>query len=104
VVPVEAITARARQIKPGEVAVAIVGGLLFAAGWLVMGALRGAWFVLAFIAAGFMTGWDRNAGRAARPRRGDLVEEIERLRAELGRFTDQSAGGPGLAGPLGGQQ
>lgn len=86
VVPVEKISERARELRPGRVAQSVIGGLLFALGWLVMNTLRGAWWVISWCLAGFLTGWDSAAHRQPRRSRGDLEAEVEQLRAMVTRL------------------
>jgi len=86
-VPIDEITADARQARPGRALLGLIGGILFALGWLtakVFGVLflSGAW---CFSAA--KIGW-----RSARneplnqPSLEQLIAENQRLRAELSRL------------------
>lgn len=93
-VPVEEITARARQIKLGHVLLTVLGAVLIGAAWcaakllLITWAL--AWGWIRWVIAAFMVGWDSAAKSTklhSRPSRESLEAEVARLRQELARLT-----------------
>jgi len=56
-VPVERITARARQARPGRAALAVIGGILFCVGWVVAKTFRVAWLAVVWCAFAVAEGW-----------------------------------------------
>lgn len=86
-VPIDAITADARQAHPGRAALGLIGGLLFMAGWVsrkIFGILflSGSWCFSAI-----RIGWRSAAGEPlGGPDIPALLAENDRLRKELGRL------------------
>jgi hypothetical protein len=62
-VPTDRISARAKALSAGRVALTVVAGVLFGVGWLVAKTLGGAWFVLAWCFAAMQVGWTDARGR-----------------------------------------
>jgi hypothetical protein len=83
-VPVDQISERARQARPGRVALTVLAGALFAAGWLVAKTLAVAWLGVAWCFTAARMGW-RDA-RGDQPSRSSLREENERLRQQIQRM------------------
>ena len=93
-VPVDEITARARQIRLGHILLTVTGALIIAAGWCLGKILLLAWFLLwgwvKWVLAAFMVGWDTAAKSTklqSRPSRDVLEAENARLRQEIARLT-----------------
>jgi hypothetical protein len=94
-VPVEEITRQAREVHPGRVLLTVIGGLLFAAGWLAAKLAGAAWLALAWSGTAVQVGW-RDA-RGTSPPPPDLAEVLadnQRLRLQIARLE----GGPAPAG------
>jgi hypothetical protein len=87
-VPIDTITADARQAKPGRAILGLIGGLLFALGWVaakIFGVLflAGAWCFSAV-----KIGWRSAQGKAlSQPSVEQLLAENAQLRLELSRVT-----------------
>jgi hypothetical protein len=64
-VPVDEITARARQARPGRAILTAIAAILFALGWLAARTLTGLWLALAWSGTAVKVGW-----QAGRPPRG----------------------------------
>lgn len=86
-VPLDEITADARQAKPGRAALGLIGGLLFMIGWCsreVFGVLflSGAWTFSAV-----KLGWRAAGGETlTKPDPQAVLEENRRLRLEIERL------------------
>ena len=65
-VPLERISAEARELRFARTVLTLLGGLLFGLGWIVARACRAAWATLAWSAAAVRVGW--REGLAGRPR------------------------------------
>jgi len=86
-VPVDEITATANRITPGRSAAAIIGGLLFAVGWLIAKAAGGIWFVAKWSFAAALIGWKSARGEPLlQPDIGRVLAENAALREEVRRL------------------
>lgn len=65
-VPVEQITAQARQVGFWRTLLAVLAGLLFGLGWLTARFLGGLWLVLVWCAVAVRVGWQEGRGNARR--------------------------------------
>ena len=83
-VPVDEITARAREVKFGRTVKRVLIGILFAAGWAAAKTLGVAWLGLTFCWSAVDMGW-RDA-RGNKPSRSALREENRLLRQEIARL------------------
>ena len=83
-VPVDEITARAREARPGRVALTILAGLLFGTAWVAAKSLGLAWLGVSWCFTALRLGW-RDA-RGNQPSRASLREENDRLRQQLARL------------------
>jgi hypothetical protein len=71
-IPVDAITARARQARPGRTALAVLGSVLLGLGWLAYKTFAVAWLALAWCGCAVAEGWQeaRKAEAVRRARAG----------------------------------
>lgn len=83
-IPVDEITARAREAKPGRVALTVLAALLFGAGWVAAKSLAVAWLGVSWCFTAARLGW-RDA-RGNQPSRASLREENARLRQQIARL------------------
>lgn len=84
----DAISERARSARPGRALLALIGGLLFAAGWLAAKAFRVLFFSGAWAWAAMAVGWRQARGEPPRgPSAEQLLAENDALRKELARIT-----------------
>lgn len=86
-VPIDAITADARQARPGRVLLALFGAVFIAIGWTVAKVfgvifLSGAWCM-----SSMKYGWRIANGTLARPTWDQLYAENQKLRAEIDRLS-----------------
>jgi hypothetical protein len=82
-----AVTERAQAASPGRTALAIVGGLLFAIGWVVAKAAHLAFYCSAWSWAAVAVGWRQARGEAPRgPSAEQLLAENDALRKALARI------------------
>ena len=93
-VPVDEITARARQIRLGHILLTVLGAVLIGVAWCVAKILLLTWALLwgwvKWVLAAFMVGWDTAAKSTklqSRPSRDVLEAENARLRQELARLS-----------------
>lgn len=87
-VPVDEITAQAREVRPGRVVAGLIGGLLFVIGWVLAKSWRVAFFAGAWCAVAVRTGWRQAQGKPlSQPSLEKVLAENARLRAELARVT-----------------
>ncbi len=64
-VPVEEITAEAREVKFGRTLLTVIAGILYGIGWVVAKAFNGLWLVMAWCAVAVKLGWmEARKGRA----------------------------------------
>jgi uncharacterized membrane protein YedE/YeeE len=68
-VPVDRITIRARQVRPGRVALLVAAGLLYGLGWVIAKACGVLWLVLVWCWIAVGEGW-REAQKGREPDRG----------------------------------
>lgn len=86
-VPIDAITADARQADPGRAVLGLIGGLLFIVGWVIRKIfgvlfLSGAWTFSAV-----KLGWRAAGGEELnKPDLQQILDENRRLRLELERL------------------
>ena len=83
-VPVDEITARAREARPGRVALTVLAAVLFGAGWAAAKSLSLAWLGVSWCFTAARLGW-RDA-RGNQPARASLREENDRLRQQIARL------------------
>lgn len=85
---IAAITAQARQAKPGQAALSVIGGLLFTVGWVIAKVFAVLWLSAAWCFAATRMGWRQARGIPLdQPSVEDVLAENIRLRAELSRVT-----------------
>lgn len=65
-VPLQRITAEARQVHFGRTVLTIMAGLLFGLGWLVAKTLGGIWLALAWSVTAVRLGWAEARSSTAR--------------------------------------
>lgn len=83
-VPVDEISARAREARPGRVALEVLAWLLMGAGWVTAKTAGVVWLALSWCFTAVRLGW-RDA-RGNQPSRATLREENERLRQAVQRL------------------
>jgi hypothetical protein len=86
-VPLDTITADARQARPGRAVLGLIGGVIFGLFW-VLGKTFGVLFLSgAWCASAAKMGWREAQGRPlSTPSVEAVLEENARLRAELSRM------------------
>jgi hypothetical protein len=67
-VPVDRITARAREAHPGQALIALIAGVLFGLGWLAFKVVRVLWFAAVWCAFAVAEGWREARKSAVVPR------------------------------------
>lgn len=86
-VPIDAISADARQARPGRALLGLIGGLIFGLFWVL-----GKTFMVAFLAGAWCSsaakmGWRQAQGKPlSTPSIEALMAENQRLRADLSRI------------------
>lgn len=65
-VPVDHITVRARQARPGRTVLAVIAGLLFGLGWLGYKTCAAAWLGVAWCGSAVAEGWQSARAQQAR--------------------------------------
>lgn len=85
---VEQITAEARQAKPGKELLALIGGLIYAAFWLLGKSFTLAFMAFAWTRIAAKQGWRDARGLPSNlPSIEQVMEENHRLRQELARVS-----------------
>lgn len=85
-VPVDAISQRASQARPGLVALTVVGGVLFGAGWVTARLFSVLWLCVSWCTAAVVEGWTASRGPSRSARIASLEAEREQLRDALTRL------------------
>jgi hypothetical protein len=86
-VPLDEITADARQAKPGRAVLALIGGLLFMIGWCIREVCGAAFLAGAWTVSAVKLGWRAAAGEALnKPDLQEVLNENRRLRLEIERL------------------
>lgn len=86
-VPIDAITADARQARPGRAALGVVGGLLFMAGFVLRKVYSVTFLAGAWCFSATKLGWRAAGGEAlTKPDLQEVLSENSRLRMELERL------------------
>lgn len=67
-VPVDEISAEARQMRPGRAVLTVIAALFFGLGWLAAKLVTGTWLALTWSAAAVKVGWQE--GRRSAVSRG----------------------------------
>lgn len=86
-VPVDQITAQARAVRPGRTVLTVIAGALFGLGWVVAKVFAVAWLCVTWSWAAVGVGWAAGHGPSRGQRLAGQAAEIDRLRAELSRFS-----------------
>ena len=86
-VPVDAITAQAREVKPGRTALTVIAAVLFGLGWVTAKVCAVAWLGVMWSGVAVREGWRDAHGPSRRQQNAALKAEIEDLRANLARFS-----------------
>lgn len=81
-IPLDQITARAREVRPGRTVLTLIAGALFGLGWITAKVFSVAWLCLAWSLAAVQTGYEAAHG----PTRG---QQIAMLTAEVAGLRDQ---------------
>lgn len=86
-VPLDAITADARQARPGRAVLGLIGGFLFGVAWLLGKVFMVIFMSGAWGASALKMGWRQSQGKPLNvPSVEQLLDENTRLRAELSRI------------------
>ena len=85
-VPVDAITERARQARPGRTLLTLIAGVLFGAGWLAAKAFAVVWLAGTWSWTAVGVGWQSAHGPSRGQQIASLSAEVERLTAEVRRL------------------
>ena len=85
-VPVEAITADARQARPGKVLLALIGAIFIAIGWTVAKVFGVAFLSVAWCMSSMKYGWRLANGTSNRPTWDDLYARNQELVAMIERY------------------
>jgi hypothetical protein len=83
-IPVDEISERAREAKPGRTALTVIAGVLFGLGWVTAKTLGTLWLAVAWCVTAARLGW--REARGNQPSRASLREENDRLRQQLQRL------------------
>jgi hypothetical protein len=87
-VPIDAITADARQARPGRAMLGLIGYLLFGVGWVVAKTFAVAFLSSAWCFSAVKMGWRTARGEPlSQPDLEEVLAENQRLRAELARVS-----------------
>ena len=85
-VPVEAITADARQARPGRTLLALFGAVIIGIAWLTCKIFGVLFLSAAWCASSWKYGWRMANGTSNRPSYEQLWAEVQRLTTEVERL------------------
>lgn len=85
-VPLDEISTRARDIRPGRTLLTVIGGVIFGAFWLAAKAWMVAWRALTWCWAAGSLGWEAAHGPSRGQQIATLTAQVEHLLAENGRL------------------
>ena len=85
-VPVEAITADARQARPGKTLLALIGAVIIAAAWTTAKIFGVLFLSAAWCASSWKYGWRVANGTSTKPTWDQLYAENTELRAMVERY------------------
>lgn len=86
-IPVDEITAQARDARPARTLLTIIAGVLFGLGWLAARVFAVLWLALTWSATAVRVGWKAAHGPSRAQRLEAMTAEIEDLRTRLARFS-----------------
>lgn len=85
-VPLDEISVRARQVRPGRTVLTLIAGVLFGIGWLAARAFALAWLSFTWSWAAASVGWHASHGPSRGQQIAALTAEVESLREQVRRF------------------
>lgn len=86
-VPIDAITADARQARPGRAALGLIGGLIFGLFWCLSKVFMTLFLAGAWCSSAAKMGWRQAQGKPLNtPNLEQLMAENQHLRAEMSRL------------------
>ncbi|HEX8866519.1 MAG TPA: hypothetical protein VF821_12765 [Lentzea sp.] len=86
-IPVDEITAQAREVKPGRTALTVVAAVLFGLGWVTARVFSVVWLAAMWSGVAVREGWRASHGPSRSQRLAAQAGEIEDLKAALSRFS-----------------
>ena len=86
-VPVDEITARAREVKPGRTVLTLIAAVLFGMGWVAARVFAVLWLAFTWSWAAVSVGWAAAHGPSRAQQIAALTAEVAELRTQLGRFS-----------------
>ena len=87
-VPLDEITAQARQVRPGRTLLTVVAGVLFGLGWVTAKAFAAVWLAFTWSWAAVHVGWTAAHGPSRRAQIDALTAQVKELQVQAGRFRD----------------
>jgi hypothetical protein len=85
-VPVERISERAQQARPGRTVLTVIAGALFGVGWLVAKAFGVLWLAFTWSWAAVGVGWEAAHGPSRAQQIATLTAQVEHLSTEVRRL------------------
>ena len=86
-IPVDDITAKARDVRPGRTALTVVAAVLFGVGWLTARVFSVLWLAFTWSWVAVREGWRASHGPSRSQQIAALQEQIRELNVQLGRFS-----------------
>jgi hypothetical protein len=85
-VPVDQITERARQVRPGRTVLTVIAGALFGLGWVVAKVFGVLWLAFTWSWAAVGVGWEAAHGPSRGQQIATLTAQLDHYRAEATRL------------------
>ena len=86
-VPVDAITAQAREVHPGRAVLTVIAGVLFGVGWVTARVFSALWLAFTWSWVAVREGWESAHGPSRGKRIAMLEAQNAELKTQLGRFS-----------------
>ena len=87
-VPVDEITAQAREVKPGRTVLTVVAAVLFGLGWVTAKVFATVWLGLMWAGVAVRVGWKSAHGPSRKDQIAALTAQVTELQVQAGRFRD----------------
>jgi uncharacterized membrane protein YedE/YeeE len=85
-VPVDEITAQARQVRPGRTVLTVIAAVLFGLGWVTARVFSVPWLAVMWCGLAVREGWQASHGPSRKAQIAALTEQVREQQVQLGRF------------------
>jgi hypothetical protein len=85
-IPLEEITAQAREVRPGRTVLTVIAAVLFGLGWLSARVFAAAWLAVMWAGVAVREGWRASHGPSRKAQLAALTAQVEEQKIQLSRF------------------